>query len=586
MMSMFDGSSRIVYWIGAIAFLGFGGGSEASEIKSPTASLSDVVAAVASARDGDVVSLPAGKAVWTETLSIAKAITLQGQTGISGSRSKPAVRRETIVINAVRGGRSKRAALRIETRTGIARITGLTFQAEDGSGHGGGIYCAAGTPNFRIDHCEFLKLSGYGIWALGERGLIDHNVADIITTFFEPHPQTWGGGQFGDNSYSSALSLGSDHAIFVEDNYVRNVNTTGSNLKAIVDSQAGARYVMRYNTLADAHFVTHGTESGNRMRGPRSWEIYNNTIVRQLGKFPANNVIATRGGTGVVFNNAVTGKFSYFNRLSNYRDTEGFRFWNGSDGTSAWDSNDTDDHTGNGFGGASNGVFASGTHSGANGATTLTVSGHPWTTNQWVGYSIKNTDTGRFSVIISNTGNNVSYRGASQASPLLMPFDIGQHFEIRRVKHALDHVGAGRCDPLSGANPTPHWLHQIREPAYFWNNTLNGDAAVASTEFNIVENMDFFNQHPSFDGSVGIGVGPLARRPKTCTKGVAYWATDQGEWDSTHNGPDGQLYVATATNFWTLYYTPYTYPHPLTGAGPSSAPSKLGSKPSPAALRR
>jgi hypothetical protein len=25
------------------------------------------------------------------------------------------------------------------------------------------------------------------------------------------------------------------------------------------------------------------------------------------------------------------------------------------------------------------------------------------------------------------------------------------------------------------------------------------------------------------------------------------------------------LYVATATDTWTLYYTPYTYPHPLAG---------------------
>jgi hypothetical protein len=544
--------------------------TRAGTINAASPSLSDVVAAVALASDGDTVAVPAGTASWKSTLTLTKAITLQGATTVTGPMSDPTVDRQTVITDDVPSTVNSGNVIILSTSSGVVRVTGITLQA--GTGTGNAIHCAAVTPNFRIDHCEFLSLPSYTIWVLNERGVIDHNVAQIIYTFFEPHPTTWGGGSYGDNSYSSPLELGSDHAVYAEDNYVQNLDTTSSNIKSIVDSQAGARYVMRNNTLIDAHFSTHGTESGGRPRGPRSWEIYNNTITRTLGALLANNAMATRGGTGIVFGNTVTGNFSLFNRLQNFRDMDEFAPWGGSDGTSGWDINDTASHTGNGFGGGAGGLFASGTHSGANGATTLTVSGTPWTTNQWAKYSIKNTDTGRFSEITSNTSNTLTYKSSAFGDPLLMTFNTGQHFEIRKVYHALDHVGAGQCDPLSGDDPPPHWLNQIREPAYLFSNTMNGANALATSDYNLVENLDFYNQTLSFNGTVGVGVGTLAQRPATCTKGVAYWATDQGEWDSTHSGPDGQLYVATATNTWTLYYTPYTYPHPLTVGGEGSQP--------------
>ena len=56
------------------------------------------------------------------------------------------------------------------------------------------------------------------------------------------------------------------------------------------------------------------------------------------------------------------------------------------------------------------------------------------------------------------------------------------------------------------------------------------------------------------------------------TTGVASWKTNEGNWDSIQAGADGVLYKCTSTNTWTLYYTPYTYPHPLQGvAAPTSS---------------
>ena len=69
----------------------------------------------------------------------------------------------------------------------------------------------------------------------------------------------------------------------------------------------------------------------------------------------------------------------------------------------------------------------------------------------------------------------------------------------------------------------------------------------------------------SFNGTTGVGSGTLSSRPSTCTPMVAYWATDTNT-----------LYQCSSTNSWTAYYTPYTYPHPLTQGDPQSPQPPTG----------
>lgn len=138
----------------------------------------------------------------------------------------------------------------------------------------------------------------------------------------------------------------------------------------------------------------------------------------------------------------------------------------------------------------------------------------------------------------------------------------------------IDQVGRGKGDLLTGKQ-WPNvvnsltgkitWPHQESEPVYVWNNTFHrvgytNDAYWANADSVAIENRDYYLELPNFkepvnfNGTAGIGQGLLSARPNTCTPVVGYWATDTNT-----------LYTCTATNTWTNFYTPYTYPHPLVG---------------------
>jgi hypothetical protein len=141
-------------------------------------------------------------------------------------------------------------------------------------------------------------------------------------------------------------------------------------------------------------------------------------------------------------------------------------------------------------------------------------------------------------------------------------------------------------------------VNGVLQPMYFWNNRTGAGVRVpmgcswawTSTPpqtcvNHLIAERDYFQAGSAlaqtsptspFNGTTGVGFGTLANRPVTCSVGgtqaadagnggVGYWATDVGAWNRELATASGRLYRCSATNTWTLHYTPFTFPHPLRG---------------------
>ena len=280
-----------------------------------------VQAAINAARDGDAVTVPAGSATWNTPVTIAgKAITLQG-AGMS----------KTIITAATRHTQSPLAAIGVDGKP--FRITGFTF---NGARCQSGMVNISGTcKNFRVDHCRISNDAsesdnGRGIMTVGYTfGVIDHCV--IIKSGGN---SVQGVSVMGDGnaSWERPITLGSSNAVYVEDcifNY-------GSMADGAIDAYSGARYVFRHNTLINTCAGHHGLDSGG-YRSPHSFEYYENTFMTDPNTYHGG-AFHFRGGTGVVFDNTLTG-YSGAILLANYRSANAYPPWGMCDGKNPIDGN-------------------------------------------------------------------------------------------------------------------------------------------------------------------------------------------------------------------------------------------------------
>lgn len=153
----------------------------------------------------------------------------------------------------------------------------------------------------------------------------------------------------------------------------------------------------------------------------------------------------------------------------------------------------------------------------------------------------------------------------------------------------VDQPGAGQSDDLLGSASYPSGMvNNALEPIYTVGNRFNfkgtpnvlyGEAEPAD-EGHVHNNRDIYYESASCTGAAcASGVGYGTSLPTACTTGTGYFKTNEGSWNDGSNDNytgQGRLYKCTSTNTWTLYWTPYAYPHPLSGNPPvilSATPS-------------
>ena len=183
----------------------------------------------------------------------------------------------------------------------------------------------------RIDHCKFYHLNGNVGTETAIGSVFDHCEFYFKgNTYLFAYASNYDGGTWGDKSWAAPSGFGGPNFLFVEDCFIRN----DDQFYVAMDAFAGARYVIRHCRLVNTHPGGHGTE-GQRGRGVRAVEVYNNVMTHTLGGVVGN----VRGGVQIYHDNTATGPSTVGIRLQCQRAFNNFNIWGRADGTSIYDVN-------------------------------------------------------------------------------------------------------------------------------------------------------------------------------------------------------------------------------------------------------
>jgi hypothetical protein len=482
------------------------------------ASYAEVSSCVTASTYGDTIIIPASAScgtpcTWGSRLIITKGVTIRG-AGISSTVISSA---QVAIISYIPDATSVTNNQKFEISDMTLDGLTLTYATQNT-----GIYIQSNTAtpaisNIIVHDIKFtqtinaLYLSGQIYGVAYSNQFVD---CPIILRAMGNNCASW---------TNHPASYASANNFFLEDNQISFVNYVGSAGSGWIEGGHGGRYLLRYNTwdltnsVMDEFWDMHGNQPGS-LNATMIAEFYGN---QHINATAPKRWLAQRGGQALMFNNVYTGTVGtpWIHLYEEYTDDldpacTGFTqhpnnsyFWNNRNnvsGTLALTMND---------------LKYSGTHTGPSNSANLVDSAAPFNANQEVNYWVFNVTDGSKCKITANTSTTLT---CTLTGGTDNDWDIGDNY------------------------------------------TVEDDCCQA-----IALNSEYFADNPT-SGSAGISCGTLGAIPTTCTVGHGYWATDQscsnlmGMVGANPSTPiSGTLYKCTATNTWTAYYTPYSYPHPL-----------------------
>lgn len=523
-------------------------GSSGTILTAASASAPDVqdcfTAAVASTTK---INIPSGTPTWTTQVTFTVP---SGSTNISiigaGSSS-------TVITENYASSNSVLSIVTNSTSTSLVRLSGIKIIGSNATVKFGGLIGFSGSEQVRFDN-SIVDTSGVSQEA-GVRldgciyGVADHDTftagsSQVNNAIQEYNQSTCYSDSLGvgDQAWAHATNFGTSKAFYLE-------NDTFNNGFAN-DCTKGGSFVARFNTFnetANNNSVvqTHPTGGAGRWRGCRQSETYMNTFTLTTGTSFMNACLFISSGTGLAWGNSAAS--IHVGTGQDYGCKQFVQFESVLISNTAYGQTATP-----------NGWGYCGTQSG------LTGDGSNWNGNT-----------------VTSTGYAcLDQPGRGQGDLLTGGFTSDGSGSNNVTNNATSCTSSSACAyPRQGLEPYylwgSGWLANSWQPVP--NNTSHF-AAVNSYSLTplLTANVDFYtgiddSGNPiSFTGATGVGAGTRASRPSTCTTGVAYWSTDQGSWNQSGSGGQGVLDKCTSTNTWTnAFYTPYTYPHPLTQTGVS-----------------